>query len=109
MNYRLSNDVNIQIGIRIRKIRENLGYTREKFAELLDISESTLANIELGRTYISQNILLNLYSRFGISSDDVLHGTNKTNTTQDKINRIISSLNKDDCKYIYKIIVDILI
>lgn len=109
LNYKLSNDVNVKIGLRIREIRENLGYTREKFAELLDISESTLANIELGRTYISQNVLLSLYSKFGISSDDILHGTNKTNTTQDKINRIISSLNKDDCKYIYKIIVDILI
>ncbi len=109
LNYKLSNDVNIQIGIRIRKIRENLGYTREKFAELLDISESTLANIELGRTYISQNVLLNLYSKFGISSDDVLHGTNNSNTTQNRINYIVSNLTTEKCRYIYKIIVDILI
>ena len=104
LNYKLSNDVNIQIGIRIRKIRENLGYTREKFAELLDISESTLANIELGRTYISQNVLLNLYSKFG-----VLHGTNNSNTTQNRINYIVSNLTTEKCRYIYKIIIDILI
>lgn len=108
LNYKLSNDVTIQIGMRIRKIRENLGYTREKFAEFLDISESTLANIELGRTYISQNILLALYSKFGISSDDVLHGTSNSNTTQNKINYIISNLTTEKCRYIYKIIVDIL-
>jgi len=108
LNYKLCNDTNIQIGQRIRKIRENLGYTRELFAELLDISESTLSNIELGRTYVSQNVLLNLYNKFGISSDDVLHGTTKSNTSQSRINYIVSNLNTEKSRYLYKIIVDIL-
>ena len=71
MNYKLCNDTNIQIGQRMRKIRENLGYTRELFAELLDVSESTLSNIELGRTYVSQNVLLNLYNKF-LSAEKII-------------------------------------
>ena len=99
-------DSNYSIGERIRQIRLDLGYNRERFAEMLDISASTLANIELGRTQISQMILLNLYKTFGISSDYVLHGTKKLDTTQNKINRIVSNLNKDKSRYIYKFITE---
>ena len=39
--------------MRIRKAREDAGYTREKFAELLDVSVSYMAEVERGRTGIS--------------------------------------------------------
>lgn len=97
-------DENFAIGERARLVRENLGYTRESFAEILDISPSTLANVELGRTQIPQIMLLNLYRLFGISSDDILHGTKKSDTIQKKIVHIVSGLNKDKSKYIYKVI-----
>lgn len=46
---------------RIRKAREDAGYTREKFAELLDVSVSYLAEVERGRTNVSvKNIDQNL-------------------------------------------------
>lgn len=35
---------------RIRKAREDMGYTREQFAEKLDVSVSYLAELERGRT-----------------------------------------------------------
>ena len=43
--------------MRIRKAREELGYTREKFAEKLDVSVSYLAELERGRTGISVKML----------------------------------------------------
>ena len=70
-------DTNYAVGERVRIIRESQGYTREKFAEILDVSPSTLANVELGRTQIPNIILINLYNTFGISSDDILHGIKK--------------------------------
>lgn len=99
-------DRDYAIGERVRIIRENQGYTREKFAEILDISPSTLANIELGRTQIPNIVLINLYNIFGISSDDILHGTKKSDNMQKRINRIISNLNSNKLKYIYKVIVN---
>lgn len=99
-------DSNYTVGERVRIIREDLGYTREKFAEILDVSASTLANVELGRTQIPYVMLLNLYDIFGISSDDILHGTKKSDTMQKKINRIVSNLNTTKSKYIYKVITD---
>jgi len=97
-------DTNYVIGERIRVLREELGYTREKFAEILDVSISTLANIELGRTQISYIVLSNLYNVFGISSDDILYGTKKTDTIQKKINHIVSNLSTNKLKYIYRMI-----
>lgn len=97
-------DTNYDVGERVRIIREDLGYAREKFAEILDVSASTLANVELGRTQIPYVMLLNLYNIFGISSDDILYGTKKSDTMQKKINRIVSHLSTDKSKYIYKVI-----
>lgn len=45
MDYKLNN---IEIGNRIRSIRENMFMSREKFSEMIDISEVFLGQIERG-------------------------------------------------------------
>ncbi|MCI5486207.1 MAG: helix-turn-helix transcriptional regulator [Clostridiales bacterium] len=60
---------------RIRKAREDLGYTREKFAEKLDVSVSYLAELERGRTGISVKMLVKICHVLGLSADYVLFGT----------------------------------
>jgi len=59
---------------RIRKAREDLGYTREKFAEKLDVSVSYLAELERGRTGISVKMLIKVCNLLGLSADYVLFG-----------------------------------
>ena len=59
---------------RIRKAREDLGYTREKFAELLDVSVSYMAEVERGRTGISVKMLVKICNVLGQSADYVLFG-----------------------------------
>lgn len=59
---------------RIRKAREDLGYTREKFAELLDVSVSYMAEVERGRTGISVKMLMRICNVLGLSADYVLFG-----------------------------------
>lgn len=59
---------------RIRKAREDAGYTRERFAELLDVSVSYLAEVERGRTTVSVKTLLKICSVLGLSADYVLFG-----------------------------------
>ena len=58
--------------MRIRKAREDMGYTREKFAELLDVSVSYLAEVERGRTGISVKMLTKICRVLGLSADYVL-------------------------------------
>lgn len=62
---------------RIRKAREEQGYTREKFAEKLDVSVSYLAELERGRTGISVKMLVKVCHLLGLSADYVLFGNER--------------------------------
>ena len=62
---------------RIRKARESMGYTRERFAEKLDVSVSYLAELERGRTGISVKMLIRVCNILGLSADYVLFGTER--------------------------------
>ena len=75
---------------RIRKARENMGYTREKFAEKLDVSVSYLAELERGRTGISVKMLIRVCNILGLSADYVLFGTERDTDSlrADNIRRI---------------------
>ena len=75
---------------RIRKAREELGYTRERFAEQLDVSVSYMAEVERGRTGISVKMLIKICRLLGLSADYVLFGDERTadNDRLDKIHRI---------------------
>ena len=75
---------------RIRKAREERGYTRERFAEKLDVSVSYLAELERGRTGISVKMLIRVCDLLGLSADYVLFGKERSSDTQllDKIHRI---------------------
>lgn len=68
----------IASGLRLRKIREQLGYTQETFAEKLDISVSTIKKIETGEYNISLSIQKKLKSTFNnISIEYLLFGERK--------------------------------
>lgn len=75
---------------RIRKAREDMGYTREQFAEKLDVSVSYMAEVERGRTGISVKMLIKICDLLGLSADYILFGTNRDSdsTILDKIHRI---------------------
>ena len=75
---------------RIRQARENMGYTREKFAEKLDVSVSYLAELERGRTGISVKMLIKVCNVLGLSADYVLFGAERTEDAMrtDAIHRI---------------------
>ena len=67
-----------------------MGYTREQFAEKLDVSVSYMAEVERGRTGISVKMLIKICDLLGLSADYILFGNNRENDTMilDKIHRI---------------------
>lgn len=75
---------------RIRKAREEMGYTRERFAEMLDVSVSYMAEVERGRTGISVKMLIKICDVLGLSADYILFGNERNTDTLllDKIHRI---------------------
>ncbi len=76
--------------LRIRRAREEQGYTREKFAEALDVSVSYLAELERGRTGISVKMLVKVCNLLGLSADYVLFGSERSTDERrlDNIHRI---------------------
>lgn len=80
---------------RIRKAREDMGYTREKFAELLDVSVSYMAEVERGRTGISVKMLIKICKLLGLSADYILFGEKRDSDIQ-----LLEKIKQIDNKYI---------
>ena len=94
----------IIIGERIRKIREDLKMNREKFSEMIDISDVFLGQIERGERSLSTKTLVKIVSFTGVSADFILFGNEESNTTLYKINRILNKCSEDLLNYIYDLI-----
>lgn len=62
------------IGIRIRNQREQFGYTREQFAEMLNVTPKFCADIELGNKGISVQTLCKISDVLKLSTDFILFG-----------------------------------
>ena len=75
---------------RIRKAREDAGYTREKFAELLDVSVSYMAEVERGRTGVSLKTLKAICNLLGLSADYLIFGEERDSDEAmlDKLHRL---------------------
>ena len=66
-----------EIGKRIRTQREYLGYTREQFAELLDVTPKFCSDIELGVKGMSVPTLCKISHILRLKTDYILFGETK--------------------------------
>ncbi len=80
---------------RIRQAREKAGYTREQFAELVDVSVSYMAEVERGRTGVSVKTLTAICRLLGLSADYVLFGE-----PRDEDAALLDKLHRLDSKYL---------
>ncbi|MGN0342978.1 MAG: helix-turn-helix domain-containing protein [Roseburia sp.] len=67
-----------EIGTRIRKQREFVGYTREQLAELLDVTPKFCSDIELGVKGMSIPTLCKISEILRLSTDYILFGKEET-------------------------------
>ena len=95
---------NLEVGERIRKIRKDLHMNRETFSEMVDISDVFLGQIERGERSLSLKNLCKIVKYTGVSTDYILFGNNKNNSTRNKINKILDKCSDESVEYIYKII-----
>ena len=95
---------NLEVGERIREIRENLKMNRENFSEMIDISDVFLGQIERGERSLSLKTLCKIVAFTGSSTDYILFGNETNNTTINKINRILSKSSDANIQYFYDII-----
>ena len=71
----------VSIGGRIRRQREFLGYTREQFAELLDVTPKFCSDIELGVKGMSVQTLCRISEVLRLSTDFILFGRENTESS----------------------------
>ena len=67
-------DLSVEIGRRVRRRREELGFTREQLAEQVDLSANFFAEIELGRKNMSAKSLYKVAKVLNLSADYILFG-----------------------------------
>lgn len=68
----------VTIGARIRRQREYLGYTRDEFAELLDVTPKFCSDIELGAKGMSVPTLCRISRILRLKTDYILFGKQET-------------------------------
>lgn len=95
---------NLEIGERIRKIRESMHMSRECFSENIDVSVVFLGQIERGERSLSIKTLSSIVKYTGASTDYLLFGDSKENSTKKKINRILDMSSDETVDFIYKLI-----
>lgn len=65
------NDINIQFGNVLRKIREARGLSQEEFAELCDISRAYYGRLERGEHSITLDLCYKISEATGLSMSEL--------------------------------------
>ena len=95
---------NLEVGERIRSIRKDLKMNRERFSEMIDISDVFLGQIERGERSLSLKTLYKIIKFTGVSTDFILFGKQNNNSTIHKIDRILAKSSDANIEYFYQII-----
>lgn len=60
-----------ELGQKIKRMRIAKGYTQERMAELIDISQKALSSIETGENFVKAETLDKILSVFEVSSEEL--------------------------------------
>ncbi len=87
----------VGMGQRVKERRKLLGYTREQFAEKLDLSVTFTADIELGNKGMSIDTLIKICELLSVSADYIIWG--KGERPENTILDVTSELDEADVGY----------
>lgn len=80
---RVKKSLNIEVGRRIRKVREDLNLTREQLAEASEMTPRFLTCVENGQSGVSLESLKKLSASLRVSADYLLFGRKCGEVPQD--------------------------
>lgn len=100
----MKDTLNISIGERIRSTRELMSLSRERFAELCDISESFLSDIERGNKSLTTRTLRKICTAGNVSPDYIVFGSSQNNSDIDTIIDMIRQIDNRHIPYIINIL-----
>ena len=92
-----------EIGKRIRKYRKLKNLSQEQLAEKINISTTHMSHIETGSIKLSLQVLVDLATILEVNTDDLIF-EKKGESTNKKINDILSDCNENQIAFITDII-----
>ena len=99
-----------QIGARIKKLRQDRGYSQEQLAEKLGIATRTLCGIEIGKNFFTSDTLEKILETLEITPQD-LFMLNYLRPKDVLINEIIDTIksidDREKIETIYKVVMSL--
>ena len=101
-----------ELGEKIKRLRKELGYTQEQFAEMIDISSRNVSNIEQGISFPKPETLEKIVKSFGITTDKLFTADHIKTKKEllDNINQYIDKIKNNEkmLEIVYKILRDLI-
>lgn len=91
----MAESLTVELGLRVRRRREELGFTREQLAEMCDLSTNFLAEIELGKKNMSTKSLYKVARALNLSADYIVFGE-QAGADRTKFEEMLAELSKED-------------
>lgn len=103
-----------QFGIRVRKSRESIGLTRERFADMINRTENYVLSLEKGDKGCSVHTLYQICNALKVSANYLLYGdddmkkmTDENKNDKQILAEIINRINDKEAKVLREVIVAI--
>ena len=101
----------MDVGLNIKRLREEKGYTQQQIAELINMHRSNYSKIESGQREISIDALDKIAKHFGMTIDQIVHmdgDVPKEVTIEDKTDleqlRLLQELEPEEKNMVIKMI-----
>lgn len=101
---RSKKQINVEIGERIKRAREEKNLTQEKLAETIDVSTQYVSDLERGVVGASLSTLKSICTALDVTSDQLLFGNASEEVTQIHLMESCASLTPKQLKALTEII-----
>ncbi len=103
-----SNDIRLNVGTNVRKLRKQKGLSQEKLAEYVALERETIRSIETARSFVSSDSLAKLANFFNVEPEyffkqKPIEHSGKDLDFKKEINRLLSGFTSDELILLYKI------
>ena len=99
-------DVKILLGQRIKELRKSLNISQQELAEMINIDQRNLSNIETGRSFPSKS-LIDIATALNVTLPELFEFEHIEMTKEIMLNNIkhnVENMNERDLKMVYKFI-----
>jgi transcriptional regulator with XRE-family HTH domain len=88
MRKQIKHQFDINVGMRVRVLRESGKLTQEKFAEILGVRPQYISKVERGQSGLSTILAVKMSNLFCVPCDYILKGKQSENTISSIVDRL---------------------